>query len=297
MEVIQMINDGISSGWIVILIIIFILGLLTWFPVEKIRRSRRYKAFLKVFGEVAAKHEDIILSIPLWKVKSNPSGDPRFIKQTFNVPKDEMTLAYGPEDTVAFSDLAGCIEINSFISSFHPKPLTFKLDTSDPLKTISANKTIFIIGSPIANLLAREAIETAKGEEEPPDPSLSSQSYLKYIAQKESSERGVGTIIWDVQNDRLYDSDRDWEYSMILRILNDTKDGYLFFIGGPHAPGTLAAAKFLKTNWKLFKGANQQIAGLLLRTRRDPYETGKYADSAQIDKMYGFPKKLTEQYL
>lgn len=219
--------------------------------IAKIRDWKKFRVFCKVFGRVAEKQENLIISLPLWRVKDCSRDDTRFQKLRLDGKYEEY---YGPDETISWDDLKAGAQIASIIAEVYSRPVSYSLDNDRDLDIIG--KSLIMIGSPLANIRARGILE------------LVQQPYLEYVDQEETEEHPARTAIRDKRENTLYDSSGDWEYSLILRVPNyRTEGGYFFLVSGPHAEGTLAAATYLKNNWEEFENADP-VAGILLKMPR-----------------------------
>lgn len=224
-------------------LVTFALG---WF-VQTLRKKLKFRTFCRVFGKVAEDSDNLIISIPLWRVQDAPHSTVRFEKEGLEGGVEED---YGPNDTVSYDDLNATAQIASILAEFYPKPITYSLDNDRNLEL--EGKTIIMIGAPLANIRARGVFEIVE------------TSLFDYIDQEETAEHPARTAIRDKKKNTLYDCSGDREYSMVLRIPNyRTPEGYFFIVSGPHASGTLAAATYLRTHWLEFKNA-QPTAGIIL---------------------------------
>ena len=258
---VNIVNGLILSG------IGIVLGLLY----RNIRNYIKFNEFANVFGKVAKVQDNIILSVPLWELIEPDGGRdiPRFTKETFDHQKEEY---YGPGETISYEDLKACVEIVSVISEVHSKPVKYTLDNDQKYKL--KDKTIIMVGAPLANLRARSSFDSY------PDVCFD------YVDQKETDKHRAATAIRDKRdNKRIYDCSGEKEYSIVMRIQSrHAEDGYLFFVSGAHASGTLAAALYLKDNWQRFKHS-EKVAGVLLEMTR-----GDHSDS-KVVKEYGFKRR------
>ncbi len=256
----------IITGFIELMLFPLITFALGWF-VQTIRRSVKFRVFRRVFGRVTEDPEDIIISIPLWRVKDASPDTPRFEKTGLD---GNERRAYGPDETVSYDDLMACAQVASILAEFYPRPVTYSLDNDRRLEL--GQKTIIMVGAPLANIRARSVF------------SIVEQPYLEYVEQEETAEHEARTAIRDKRADVLYDCSGDREYSMVLRVPNyRTPRAYFFLISGPHAEGTLAAAMFLKDHWEDFKDADD-MAGVLLGMPRAE------VDKREVVMRYGFPE-------
>ena len=58
---------------LLIILITFILGILAaWYIIPWLKKSWRFRTFRDVFGNVAAKHENLVISLPLWHLMRAP---------------------------------------------------------------------------------------------------------------------------------------------------------------------------------------------------------------------------------
>lgn len=219
--------------------------------ISKIRDLKRFRTFCKVFGSVAERQDNIVISLPLWRVKDSSRNNTRFQKLRLDGKYEEY---YGPDETISWDDLKAGAQIASIIAEVYSKPVNYSLDNDRDLDIV--DKSLIMIGSPLANIRARGILELVR------------QPYLEYVEQEETEKHPARTAIRDKIENILYDSSGDWEYSMILRVPNyRSKGGYFFLVSGPHAEGTLAAATYLKNNWKEFENADP-VAGILLKMPR-----------------------------
>ncbi len=243
-------------------IITFFLG---WF-ITKIRKLLKFRTFRKVFGQIAEHPENILFSLPLWKVKAASRDETRFEKIGFD---EKIEAFYGPDDTVAFDDLDATAQVASILAEFFPTPVNFTLDNDRSLEI--TGKTVIMIGSPLVNLRARSVLD------------LVEQPHLDFVDQEETADHPARTGILDKRRGLLYDSSGDWQYSMILRVPNyRTSGAYFFLVFGAHAAGTLAAGIYLKNNWEEFKDADP-AAGVVIEMPRS--DIAHY----RVVVKYGFP--------
>ncbi len=260
--------DPISFALEVIQLIVFplITFLLGWF-IQAIRKKIKFRTFNQVFGKVVRDPENLIISIPLWKLKDAPINSVRFHKTGLT---GEVEEEYGPDNTVSYDDLKASAQVAAILAEFFPKPITYSLDNDRRLELV--DKTIILIAAPLANIRARGVFE------------ILGESPLDYIWQEETADHPARHAICETVTEEIFDCSTDWEYSMVLRVPNyRTLGGYFFMISGPHAEGTLAAAIYFRNHWQEFKDA-EPIAGVLLKMpRRD-------IDNCRVEKKYGFPR-------
>lgn len=209
-----------------------------------------FNNFCKVFGETVRDPSNLIISIPLWKVKEAPRDTHRFEKLGIDGLEEKY---YGPSDLVAFADLEAVNQISSFVSKFYKEPTQFKLDNDK--KFDPSGKTIIVLGSTVSNSLARKILNSKKNLP------------FTFEKQEETLEHPAAlcikdNFIKDNSTKKIYDCSWDWHYAMVMRVPNNSS-GYYFILAGPHAEGTLGAALYLKNNWKIFQNANPICAILL----------------------------------
>jgi hypothetical protein len=261
-------NDSISFAVDVLQLIVFplITFLLGWF-VHTIHKKWKFRTFNSVFGKVARDPENLIISIPLWKLKEGPSNTVRFQKTGLT---GEIEEEYGPDDTVSYDDLKASAQVAAILAEFFPKPITYSLDNDRRLELV--DKTIILIGAPLANIRARGVFE------------ILGESPLDYLWQEETADHPARHAICETKTEETFDCSGDWEYSMVLRVPNyRTLGGYFFMVSGPHAEGTLAAAIYFRNHWQEFKNAQPIAAVLLKMPRRD---IAKW----RVEKKFGFPE-------
>lgn len=232
---------------IILPVIAFTLGWL----VRRIQRQRKFQAFLQVFGQVAKTSQNILISLPLWKLKEASRDITRFHKLGFDGTAEEY---YGPDDQIAFDDLEASAQVSSILAEFFPSPINYSLDNEKELD--ATGKTIFLLGSPQANTRTRRILRHAN------------QPYFEFIDLAETEDHPSRIAIRDKTDNTVYDSTGTWHYSVVLRVPKDEMPtSYFFIISGDHPMGTLAAATYLKKHWEDFKEANP-TAGVLLQMPR-----------------------------
>jgi hypothetical protein len=262
-------NGETILNFLFIMIEIILLPVITFFLgwlVQRYRQQQRFKAFCHVFGQVVENPENVIISLPLWKVKEASRDSTRFRKVGFDGLAEEY---YGPDDTIAFDDLEASARIAAILAEFYPNPVNYVLDNDTDLNTIG--KTVILLGSPNANTHTRQIIDQIK------------QPYLEFIDQTTDEKNVVNLAIKDKLNNQIYDSSGIWKYSLVLRLPNPlSPDASYFVVAGTHAIGTLAAATYMKNHWDEFQKA-KSIAGVLLKMPR--------SDIAHhlVVKKFGFP--------
>ncbi|MGY5874837.1 MAG: hypothetical protein RTU30_03745 [Candidatus Thorarchaeota archaeon] len=235
---------------------------LGWF-VQRVRRRRKFRRFLRVFGFVAENPENIVLILPLWALIETTRDDTRFKKVGFDGKAEEY---YGPTRMIAFDDLEASAQVASILAEFYPAPIKYSIDNDPKLK----DKTIILLGEPLANTLTQSILEGVK------------QPYFEYVIENEKEDHSMCTAIRDKTTDELFDTTGVWQYSMVLRIPNpESPKGYVFVVSGALAMGTLAASSYLKEHWEDFAHA-QPSAGVLLKTPQSDF--AHYL----VVKRYGF---------
>ncbi len=247
-------NGEMVSNLLLIFIEIILLPVITFFLgwlVQRYRQQKRFKAFCQVFGQVVENPQNVIISLPLWKVKEASRDSTRFRKEGFDGLAEEY---YGPDDTIAFDDLEASARIAAILAEFYPNPVTYVLDNDKDLDT--KEKTVILLGSPAANTHTRLIMNQIE------------QPYLAFIDQSLDKNVANNFAIQDKVNNQIYDSSGIWKYSLVLRLPNPTSPNASYFvIAGTHAMGTLAAATYLKNHWDEFQEA-ETIAGVLLKMPR-----------------------------
>ena len=94
---------------------------LGWF-VQRVRRRRKFRRFLRVFGFVAENPENIVLILPLWALIETTRDDTRFKKVGFDGKAEEY---YGPTRMIAFDDLEASAQVASILAEFYPAPIKY----------------------------------------------------------------------------------------------------------------------------------------------------------------------------
>lgn len=210
-----------------------------------IKNVMRLRTFKRVFGSIAAEKEGFIICLPLWKAIESTRDTFRFSKVGLD---NKVYSYYGPNDTISQHDNESANEISVLYHSLFLKPISIITDN----EIFDYNKTIIFIGSPIANIRIKSYLESYPNK------------YINFIIQEENDDHKSAIGIYDKTNNEVYDSGGNIEFSVIIRSKNpQCENGFFFIIGGAHAEGTLAAARYLRNNWKQISKFDEEFALVL----------------------------------
>ncbi len=216
------------------------------FAIQEIRQRGRRKKFEAVFGKATKEHENILVIVPLWRVKDASRDEVRFVRELLDGSEEKY---FGPDDLMAFDDLESTSMTTSIFEEFYSKPFEYLMDNDESLNV--DDKCIIMLGGPNTNSRVKTILDKTKKD----------LFEFKY----ESNEFGIT----DVRDDKYYDCTGEWEYGVILRLPNGKK-GYYFILAGLSSIGTHAAAKYFKNHWEDLKKAKPDMGILLRMPRGDP---------------------------
>lgn len=215
----------------------------------------RLRKLRRAFHRNAKSAEDFSISLPLWSLKAASRSTARFSRSDSSGRVEKL---FGPTETFAKEDVLGAMQISDIFAGVFPNSVSVTLDNGELDVT---RKTIIVIGSPAANFHARDLIERYRkfhGKELP----------VFYDDIEESEKTGAKLILKD-NCGREFIGNASEEYAMIVRVRNHfgvSTGRYIYFIGGVHACGTLAAALYLRNNWQKFASAD--LGAVVLRVRK-----------------------------
>ncbi|MFW9797730.1 MAG: hypothetical protein ACFFE2_11875 [Candidatus Thorarchaeota archaeon] len=221
------------------------------FLYRNLRKFLEFREYTEVFGKIAENQGNIHICIPLWKIKPEKREVKRYQKERIDGIIEEY---HGPDNMVSLGDHEAGTHIEHVIAEFQEATVEYCLDNDKEFDC--ANRTVIMLGSPIANSRARLFFKQY------PPP------YFEFEITEETSEHDAALTIKDKKSPTEFNSVGDTEYSVILRTPNPhDKDGFFFFVFGAHANGTTVAALFLKNNWKKFTKALESAVVLLKMPR------------------------------
>ena len=248
------------SGGVVADSIIGLLFLLFGLSVQKIRKRLYRRRFKRAFGFVVDGGSNFAVSIPLWTLKSNDRDVPRFVKvNPWQAGKSEEF--FGPSETFSSEDTKASRELAAILAEVFPQP---PLILPDSQGVQYENKTVLMIGAPIANFHARGIFqEDVLG--------LGSTRPYIFVEKEESAASPSRVYLYDSQTRNGHHADHVHDAAIVQRVRNPyCDDGYLFIVAGSHAEGTFGAARYLRKNWESI--AKQPIGssvGVLLKVDRN----------------------------
>ena len=239
-------------------VVIGLVFLISGFSIQKIRDLIYRRKFKRAFGFVAQSGENIAISMPFWTLKKNNREIPRFLKKS-NWSGEEEEY-YGPTETFSADDVKASREISAVVSEVFPQPT---LIVSDRDRLQLENRTVVIVGSPIANFHARNIFQGDFFN-------FGANRPFVFKEKIETTKSPSRTYVVSNNSEREFHSEKAHDIAVVQRLQNPScKEGYLFIVAASHAEGTFGAASFLRNNWRWF--ANQKIGstvGVLLGVDR-----------------------------
>ena len=213
--------------------------------------SRQFK---HAFGFVVSKKEcRLFFSLPFWTlVVGNKYNDIRFLKSSPRKnSKSDCEKMYGPTDTYSADDIMAKEELLAVTNMFNvPTPKTLNDNESLNFK----DKSIIMIGSPVANFHSRRFLKTSD------DGDVRAQEIpFSFVINENETDVLPKSYVISNNSNRKYGEVRslNCDYAIVLRIPNpECDEGYIYFVAAPAAEGTLGAAEYLKENWKKFVISN-----------------------------------------
>jgi len=235
----------------------------------RLKKEVRLRRFLKSFGKTACDPDHLFICLPLWQVKDAPRDSKRFEK----IGPDKKVYSYfGPSQTLSYHDILASQELSFIFEEFYRKPPHIVLDTD---RTDMSNKSGLFLGSQIANIKVRQILATID------------QPYIEIVEQEETDDHPSAEAIRDKESGKIWDSAGEYEYSVVMRLENpQCPFGYFFLVFGCHSAGTLAAARYLRRQWGVFKKARSNAVVVLRLPRGAP-------EMARVHRRYGFSKNKT----
>ena len=245
---------------------------------QRIRRLLHHRKFKRAFGFVVESGTNVAISMPFWTLKTNERGIPRFVKKsTWSGEEEEY---YGPTETFSADDVKASRELSAVVSEVFPQP-TLIVSDRDTLQF--EDRTVLIVGSPIANFHARNIFQGdffRMGANRP----------FVFREKDETTHSPSRTYVVSTGSRKEYYSDKVHDIGVVQRLRNPRcDDGYLFIVAASHAEGTFGAARYLRNNWKWF--AKQHIGstvGVLLGVDRSN------PDNTRVLERYGAVKSVGE---
>jgi hypothetical protein len=232
----------------------FVLGLCANWIVFRVR----YANFTKVFGKTARSSKNLFICVTLWEVREAARNVKRFDKPGPGY--------YGPTETLAYGDIKACQEIEALFGQFFKEPVKIVLDWEQFDLTKCSG---IILGA--LNEKTRKLISEVY------------DSPIGIVETQETDEHPSSIIIVDKFNNESFDSSGEREFSAIVRMPNPVcPKSRIFLVFGAHAPGTTAAANYLRKNWRYFLNSQSHAAIILSMPRDD-------ADLAAVVRVIGVP--------
>lgn len=225
---------------------------------QRIRRLLYRRKFKRAFGFVVESGENVAVSMPFWTLKTNRREEPRFLKKSIWSGEEEEF--YGPTETFSADDVKASREVSAVVSEVFPQP-TLIVSDRDPLQF--EGRTVFIIGSPIANFHARNIFQGDFFH-------MGANRLFVFREKHETTHSPSRTYVVSNGSGKEYHSDKAHDVGVVQRLRNPhCKEGYLFMVAASHAEGTFGAAKYLRNNWNWFaKQSVGSTAGVLLGVDR-----------------------------
>ena len=219
--------EGIAI-WIITSILAFFLGgTFRW--IINFLKKRRLKQF---FGKSTNNPDRINLIIPVL----HPMEDVKDEKVIYHYkePFDNEIKAWsGPENVMAVADIKAAASLISLLEPLTPQS---KEPITDEDSLDYENMCLICIGSPLSNSKSKLLMEDIESSvvswvKTPKDP------YNQRLQVKSGKKE--------------FPSTQTEDYGLILKIENKYSEGdFAFIIGGITQFGTIAAARYLKQNWK-----------------------------------------------
>lgn len=238
-----------------------ILTLIAGLSYQQIKKLLFRRKFKRAFGFVVEGGNQFVISLPFWTLIRNERETPRFLKIS---PSGQEEPYYGPTDTFSADDTKASNEVSYILTSTFPRPPVIFPDRE---ALVFDEKTIIMIGSPIANFHARSIFQSDFFE-------LGKDRPFIFKEKEETTASPSRTFLYSNLSNKEYYNDSGHDVAVVQRIKNPKcEDGYLYIIAASHAEGTFGAAKYLRNNWELF--AKQDIgatAGVLIKVDRSNIE-------------------------
>ena len=195
---------------------------------------------------------------------------------TWNRDEEEY---YGPTETFSADDMKASREISAILAEIFPEPAHIVPDR-DTLQF--GEKTVLMIGSPIANFHARSIFQRDFFQ-------MGSNRPFVFKTKDETMDSPSKTYLFSNQSKNRYYSNEEYDIAVVQRLRNPScNEGFLFIVAGSHAKGTFGAARYLRNKWEFFsRQTRSSIAGVLLKIdRNNPENTEileKYPNNLGIE--------------
>lgn len=225
---------------------------------QRIRRRFYRRKFKYAFGFVVENGDKFAISIPLWTLKENRREVPRFVKITpWDRNREEY---YGPTETFSADDMKSSREISAILAEIFPQPAQIIPDR-DALQF--REKTVLMIGSPVANFHARGIFQRDFFQ-------MGSNRPFVFKIKDETMNSPSKTYVFSNQSEKKYYSNETYDIAVVQRLKNPScNEGFLFIVAGSHAEGTFGASRYLRNNWEFFSRRKiGSTAGVLLKIDR-----------------------------
>ena len=134
--------SNVATGLVYEIVIGFVF-LVVGLSFQRVRRLLYRRKFKRAFGFVVESGSNLAISMPLWTLKTNDRGIPRFLKKsTWSGGEEEY---YGPTETFSADDVKASKEVSAVVSEIFPQPI---LIVSDRDLLQLKDRTVLMIGSP-----------------------------------------------------------------------------------------------------------------------------------------------------
>jgi len=184
------------------------------------------------FGESAKYPDRINLIVPVLHPKEDEI-DGKVIYHYKKPFDNEIKIWSGPENVMAVADIQAAASLISLLEPLTPKTIE---PINDEGELDYGNKCLICIGSPLSNSKAKRLMEDI-------EPSV--VSWFKTPKDPYNQRLQVES------GKKEFPSTQTKDYGLILKIENKYSEGdFAFIIGGITHFGTIAAARYLKQNWK-----------------------------------------------
>jgi len=191
-------------------------------------KIRRLKQF---FGKSSNNPDQIKLIVPVL----HPREDVIDGKVIYHYKKpfdNEIKAWSGPENVMAVADIKAAASLMSLLEPLTPQA---KEPITDEDSLDYEDGCLICIGSPLSNSKAKLLMEDV-------EPSV--LSWVK-------TPKDPYNQLLQLKSGKEFTSTKTEDYGLILKIENKHSEGdFAFIIGGITHFGTIAAARFLKKNWK-----------------------------------------------
>lgn len=233
------------------------------FMYSRAKEKLRLWRFQASFGANVASSSSLLVSLPLWSVAEGASRATKRFRKVG--PAGQVREYYGPTATFATDDILGVVQISDLFSKYFPKPVQI---VSDNERVDWSGKTVVLVGSNLANFHTAGLVELL-------DPERKGYLPFEFVEIEENDESQAKVYFVDRLSGQEFRADDRREYAMVARVpaVRQRRGSSCFFVvAGIHSTGTLAAATYLRSNWRKF-GSVRSRSGVILELARGQPET------------------------